>query len=269
MTRVIGLLSWFDESPARLMACVASMARFCDHVVALDGRYEQYPDDRVRSGTAEYEAIIDAANAAGLGVTLAGATRPWRDEMEKRTHLFRLGSLEATAFEDWFFILDADEVVAESVQREGVLAQLDEVRERGLSCARVTLWEKSDPAADEGREAASARFPIDHRYEVAQGRFWRVLRDMRVVGYHYNYVGEDEHGDTLELWGRDGAVTNRPDHDDALRFLVTIENRNRMRSKIRDATRAAYYSARDTSQAEAVKPLHEYDGEGVRDGAAC
>jgi len=268
MTRIVGLLSWFDESPARLAACVTSMARVCDHIVAVDGRYEQYPDDRVRSGTAEYHAIVDAANAAGVGVTVESAQRPWRDEMEKRTHLFRVGLVHATPMQDWFFVLDADEVVAESAPREFITTQLDEARERGAACVRVCLWEKADPAETPEREKASASFPIDYRYEVAQGRFWLALHDMRVVGYHYNYVGENDEGVTIEAWGKDGAVENRPDHDDALRFHVTIENRNRMRSQVRDKTRAAYYQARDESQVEAVRPLAEYEAEEAYDGAA-
>jgi hypothetical protein len=41
---VVGLISWWDESPTWLAASITSLGRFCDHVVALDGRYALYPD---------------------------------------------------------------------------------------------------------------------------------------------------------------------------------------------------------------------------------
>ena len=84
--RIIGLVSWWDESPTWLAATVASMSRFCDHIVALDGRYALYPDQRLQSGTAELYAIIETARAAGVGITLHTAPRTYADEMEKRTH---------------------------------------------------------------------------------------------------------------------------------------------------------------------------------------
>lgn len=269
MTRIIGLLSWWDESPTRLAACVASMGRFCDHVVALDGRYALFDDDRVRSGVAEYEAIMDAAHAAGLSLTLEGRGEPWRDEMHKRTHLFRLGMLHASEFEDWLFVLDADESVAEAPSREGVRDALDAARADGCDVLPATLWERTDPEANEQRAAASRRFPIEYTYETPTPRFWRALRNLRVVGYHYNYVGENEAGDTVELWGHDSYVGERAQWSRALERLVVIENRNRLRPMARDQRREAYYTARNEVQAEPLRRLGEYDGEGVRHGAAC
>jgi hypothetical protein len=269
MTRIIGLLSWFDESPARLAACVASMGRFCDHVVALDGRYAQYPDARNRSGTAEYAAIIDAAHAAGVGITVCDGG-VYADEMEKRTHLFQIGATHATTFQDWFFVLDADEMVAEAIHREGVHLVLDRIAAEGCDVAPVTFWEKADPAANEQVEAASRDIALEYRYETPSPRFWRVLRDMRVVGYHYNYIGENEAGSTVELWGNDRTVVKRADWSQELMPLVTIENRNRMRAKVRDQSRQAYYDVRDASGIEAEKPLAVYENDevGVCDGAA-
>ena len=47
MTRVIALLSWFDEPPVSLVTCLQALAEAgTDHVVALDGRYALYPADR-------------------------------------------------------------------------------------------------------------------------------------------------------------------------------------------------------------------------------
>lgn len=259
MGKVIGLLSWFDESPTRLAATVASFARVCEHVVALDGRYALYPDDRVRSGVAEYEAITDAAHAAGIGLTIQSATEPWMDEMAKRTALFRLGSAIATRWEDWFLILDADEVLAETPSKGWLEAQLEHAREEGCDVATATLWEKADPAETPEREVMSNRFPIEHNYATPQCRFWRALEDLRVVGYHYNYLGTAEDGSTRELWGSDAHVRERAGWSDTLRHHVTIENRNRMRPKVRDATRQRYYDRRTQTNAERLAPLTELE----------
>jgi hypothetical protein len=261
MTRIVGLLSWFDESPTRLAACITGMARVCDHIVALDGRYELYHDPRNRSSTAEYDAILQAAHAAGVSITVQGSMEPWRDEMHKRTHLFRLGALACDEFTDWMFVCDADEVVAEAPPREHVCQALDEARIAGFDSAAAMLWEKADPAEHPERERASARFPIEYRYETPQRRFWRNLRNLRVVGYHYNYVGEREDGRTVELWGSSETVKERAPMSQALVELVTIENRNRMRAQVRNQSREAYYALRDKTQAEPLRVLHEYDEE--------
>ena len=67
MTRVIGLLSFWDESPTWLAATLASMARVCDHAVwySMAGTrctpISGYRADR------EHYAVIDAARASGMG----------------------------------------------------------------------------------------------------------------------------------------------------------------------------------------------------------
>jgi hypothetical protein len=37
--KIIGLLSFYDESPAWLSACVAGIGRWCDGLIAVDGAY--------------------------------------------------------------------------------------------------------------------------------------------------------------------------------------------------------------------------------------
>lgn len=254
MTRIIGLLSWWEESEAWLAATIASMGRVCDHVIAVDGRYALYPGERVQSASSEGYSIQDAARAAGMGLTLYTAPRTWRDEMDKRTHLFRLGMLEAREFEDWFFILDGDEVLIESPSREQVREGLDTARVDGNDVATGLLWEKTDPAADAQREALSNNLPVAYTYETATPRFWRALRNLRVEGYHYNYLGENEAGATVEMWGCDEVVADRA----GWWFTggaVVIENRNRLRAKLRDAARQQYYLDRNETGLETIAPL--------------
>src|SRR6266498_1360247 len=58
LLKIIAILSWFDESPSWLSACVASLARAgCSHLVAVDGAYRLYPDGRPHSGIAQQDAI--------------------------------------------------------------------------------------------------------------------------------------------------------------------------------------------------------------------
>jgi hypothetical protein len=253
--RIVGLLSWWDESPTWLAASVASMSRVCDHVVALDGRYALYPDTRLQSGTAEVQAIIETARGAGMGVTLHTAPRTFKDEMEKRTHLFRLGSLEARTEQDWFFVLDGDEVVIEAPPRHEINGLLEATSADVVS---ATLFERTDPHQDAWRTSLGMQLQTEWRYECRTPRLWRVLNDMRVVGYHYNYVGERLSGETVELWGQDGAVT-RAEWDSLCGRLV-LENRNRLRGKQRDADRQQYYSDRDDVGLEQIAPLAELEG---------
>jgi hypothetical protein len=254
MTRVIGLLSWWDESEAWLTSTITSMGRICEHLIAVDGRYALYPGERTQGATSEGYAIQDAARAAGMGLTLYTAPRTWRDEMDKRTHLFRLGMLEARAFEDWFFILDGDEVLIESPDRAAIRVMLDAARADGSDVVTATLWEKTDPAADEQREQLSRNMPVAYTYETPTPRFWRALRDLRVEGYHFNYLGENEDGDTVEMWGSDTVVDTRArwTRGDS---LVVIENRNRLRGQVRDAARQQYYRDRDDTGLETIAPL--------------
>jgi hypothetical protein len=253
--RVIGLVSWWDESPTWLGATIASMSRFCDHVVALDGRYAMFPDQRMQSGAAEVQTIIETARAAGLGLTLHTAPRTFQNEMDKRTHLFRLGQLEARTGKDWFYVLDGDEVTIESPPREQVLAFLDDTT---ADAVVATLFERTDPHESEWRTDLGMKLQTEWRYESRSPRFWRVHDNMRVVGYHFNYVGENAAGETVELWGMDGAVSRT--EWASLCGRVIIENRNRLRGKQRDADRQSYYDARDQTGLETIAPLAELEG---------
>ena len=256
MTRIIGIISWWDESPTWLGAAVASMSRFCDHVVAVDGRYELYESNRVESGAAEVDAVIQAAAATGMGLTLHQPRRTWRDEMEKRTYCFKLAELERESFDDWYFILDADELVIESPSKEVVKAGLDALP-TDIGAVQCGYWEKTDPLENPQKAELSRKLAIEYDWTTMSARFWRALKNMRVVGYHYNYVGENEHGETVEAWGNDEAVQNRPKWHSASGDIV-LENRNRLRAKNRDLARRKYYSDRADTNLEEVKRLEEY-----------
>lgn len=107
--KICGLLSWYDESPAWLATAVAGMGRVCDEIVAVDGAYALYPSARPRSSPQQAEAVLQAAEAAGVGCTIH---RPreifWGNEVEKRNLTIALASSVLESGRDWIVIFDAD-----------------------------------------------------------------------------------------------------------------------------------------------------------------
>jgi hypothetical protein len=246
--RVIGLLSWFDESPTWLAGTIASFARVCDHIVCVDGRYALYDDVRVQSTSEQHEAIIEAATGAGLGLTLHTRNTVWCDEMEKRTHLFKLGSIEARTFEDWFFVLDADEKLYSIEQ--GVAGQLKDAALRGVNVASAHMIELTDPAETPEKEVIGQQLPVDYVYQYETPRFWRALQDMEVSQYHFHYTGVDESGERVTLWGHADHVEN-PEWV-RLGDACLIENRCLRRPLKRHEKRTQYYAARDSLHMEVI-----------------
>lgn len=254
MTKIVGIISWFDESPTWLSATVASMARICDHVVAVDGRYLHYDDPRVVSSLAEHDAIVQTARGAGIGLTLDIPTRPWRDEMEKRSRSFALAELVADVHRDWFIVLDGDEVLTETPTKEGTVAELDKATEAGVRTVTVTLRDVADPHFDAQRTRFGMDLKVEHVIDCRVPRLFRFPKNLRVVGYHYNYVGEDENGDPVELWGQDEAVEHRTQWA-CFTTDVVIEHRHAQRPKVRQERRSQYYADREACKLESVDKL--------------
>lgn len=260
MTKIIGILSWFDESPTWLSATVASMARICDHVIAVDGRYLHYDDSRVCSSLAEHDAILQTARGCGMGITLDIPTRPWRTEMEKRTRCFQLAQLVADAHQDWFIVLDGDEVLTHTPSKDGTISELEKAAATGVRTVTVTLRDIADPHFDAQRTQFGMDLAVEHVIECRVPRLFRFPENLRVVGYHYNYVGEDENGEPVELWGADEATQHRTPWA-CFTTDVVIEHRHEQRPKVRKQRRAQYYADRDecgleiTERLEALKHM--------------
>jgi hypothetical protein len=86
---------------------------------------------------------------------------------------------------------------------------------------------------------------------------------MRVVGYHYNYIGDDADGNPVELWGNDHTAKRESGAWHSMCQYFVIENRNRLRSKKRDEDRKKYYADRDECGLEVMKSLSELQREGI------
>lgn len=165
-----------------MAATVASCARFCDHVIAVDGAYFLYPDRRASSGGDQAETIHAVATANGMGCTIHVPADPWlENEIGKRNAYCRLALAIGTPHEDWLFALDSDEVISEV----SPLARAD-LAETELNAANVGFW-----TTDELRS-----------WFGPTRRLYRMLEDIRYGPSHYTIRGTDRSGDEVFVNGR-------------------------------------------------------------------
>lgn len=233
--RVIGLLSWYDENPSWLAECVASAAKLCDHLIAVDGPYALFPDSMIKplSGPEQAETILRTAHGAGIGCTVHAPAQPWwGDQVEKRDFTFRLGETVADDG-DWYLIIDGDEVLTKVPA--DTRAKLEDT---ACDVAEVMLWERN--VHDRINELVDAS--PDYRHPLR--RLYRALPDMHVTQAHYVITAGDkvlsgaEHLHKLEPaeWLTD----------------VVLEHRPHQRPWYRQDQKRRYYDARERSSAETV-----------------
>jgi hypothetical protein len=112
MTRLIAVLSWFDEPLPLLASCLEGMARGgVDHLVAVDGAYRLFPGGEARSHIDQHAVLAAGTKQYGIGLTLVVPSTVWAgNEVEKREYAFRQ-ALAASGPGDWFWSLDADEII--------------------------------------------------------------------------------------------------------------------------------------------------------------
>jgi len=107
--KIVGIISWYDEAPQWLSTAVSGFARVCDQIVAVDGAYALLPGARPCSHPMQAEAIMGAAESAGVGCLIH---RPnnlfFGNEVEKRNLSLQLAAPFLTEDEDWIIIFDAD-----------------------------------------------------------------------------------------------------------------------------------------------------------------
>lgn len=227
--KIVGLLSWYDENPSWLAAYVGAMATFgCSHIIACDGPYLLYPGalEAPRSDIDQVEALTRAAQAVGSGLTLYQPTQPWLGgEVEKRDFMFGLGERMVTS-DDWYFLVDADEVVrAPSWDRR-------ELETTDRDVGEVQLFEKFG-----GLE------PSQHPLR----RLFRALPDMHIEIAHYILTAEK---DDRRVY-LSGAA-----HFDLEPTLylrdVYLDHHNRHRNPLRYQKGLAYYEMRDAHGIESL-----------------
>jgi hypothetical protein len=216
--RIIGLLSWYEEPASWLAECVASAARLCDHLIAVDGPYALFPGAvrKPASGMEQAEAIAHVAAGAGMGCTIHAPRQPWwGNEVEKRDFMFRLGSTMAEPG-DWFLRIDADEVLTQVPDDTRTL-----LAATSLDVAEVTMWERDD---------LDSQFPIRVLF--------RALPGIGIQQAHYVVTAPGESG-TRVLCGNE--VKHRAEPAEAL-WDVRLEHRTRQRSPLRRQLKNDYYA---------------------------
>jgi hypothetical protein len=234
--RLHGLLSFYDEPPASLTACIKGLSDAgVSELVAVDGAYGLYPDGRPASHPNQHAAIVLACRELGMGCTLHVPRKVWAgNEIEKRTFLFRLAYAAAEPG-DWFWVMDADQVVQNAP---------DDLLERLQATEHpAAAVEFLDTVA---LRANQANWPP--RFECRD--LFRA-DDIRVETNHCTYVA----GDGRLLWGGNGDVKREyagaplePCLD--LTRDVLVEHRPDRRPPERQHGKLVYYNRRDEERAE-------------------
>lgn len=233
-TKVIGLLSWYDESPAWLAACVASFGRHIDHLIAVDGPYAAYPHQGViRSDPGQVEVIQRTCDALGIGLTLHQPTEAFfGNEVEKRTLAFRLAQLHTDTC-DWIWVIDADEVLGKVPH--DFRTRLDCIE---ADAVEVTLAQNDD--YEQAGEDLLQAMMLPTRTQHNMRMIFRALPNLRVIGRHDVYAAGPEDDPTF-LW----APMSVPSVSAFQLPEVVVEHRTHRRSAHRKAASHEYYRTRD------------------------
>lgn len=227
--RIVGILSWYDESPSWLSTAVSGFARLCDEIVAVDGAYALYPQARGRSHPNQVEAIQQAAEAQGRGCLVYQPSDVWREnEVGKRNKCLDLaGTLEP----DWVLIFDADYHVLH-MNPEAIRYELATTE---LPVATYGLLETQDFVASPDVERMAHASPMPHEWTTTTRDVYRWDPELRVGPAHWHYTIGD-----LQLRGPWAEV-------DALDLShdLTVYHRNTDRALARRQPKERYHKLVD------------------------
>jgi hypothetical protein len=231
--RLIALAALYDEPPMMVAMMLNGLARLgCDHVVCLDGGYALYPDAKPVSHPDMVQACVGAITF-GMGVSYIAPQTPWlRNEIEKRTALFRHGLAHAQR-NDWFLVVDADEAY---VQWPPDLKARLAATEHDV--ASVHVYDKAGERIFQAGGTPALLATGAHQ-EFDTRRFFRA-QEIVVGPNHFTYRTRDGR----ILW-QSSAPVEEPCLD--LTGVVALEHHPGMRDAARQAAKWAYYTQRDES----------------------
>lgn len=231
--KIIAILCWYDESPSWLAATLSSLSTHvqADHVVAVDGAYALLPGGRAFSGFEQHQIISELCRTGEMGLTLHAPSEVWLgNEVEKRSFAFQLAEQVAGSEDDWYFVIDADEVVTHAFGVRETLERTDE------DVGRVSLFERFDPNQTPTASRVAHNTSIPRESACPSPRFFRALRSLHVAENHYTYVAGN---------GRMLQVADHHHQGAAAELHVEMEHRTRLRDMARREQQQSYYRRRD------------------------
>lgn len=251
-SRVIGLLSWYQEAPSWLAATVSSFGKVIDHLIAVDGPYAAYPHNgRIKSDPEQVEVIQRTCDAMGIGLTLYQPTEAFfGNEVEKRSLAFQLALAASRGTQDWIWVFDADEVLTK--YPADLRTRLD-VIERDVVEVSLTTHQTYEEAGGDIEKIIP--LPTDSTHDLRM--IFRALPNLRVVGRHDVYVAGPDNDPTY-LWG----PTTYPVELATRAAGVEVEHRTHRRAAHRKQASHDYYRTRDALGLErtGVRMMETPDG---------
>lgn len=252
--RIVGVLSWFDESPSWLAAAVAGMGRIVDTIVAVDGAYALYPGARARSLPQQGEAVMIAAEAAGVGCIIHRPRDVWfGNEVEKRNHTLDLAGTVCDE-DDWVIVFDAD---LHMLQCNPALIR-HELESTDCVVATYTVLDGKDFLADDKLADYVKHRPIDSEWTTRTRDIYRWHPTLRYGPLHWS-VSRRLDGETV--WLR-GPFEERYQADPLrLDASLVCYHRTMDRMRSRRETADAYYQIRNKLN---IEPRDRLDAEAKR-----
>jgi len=242
--RIVAVLSWFDEAPSWLATCVAGIGRFCDGLVAVDGAYAIYPQGRARSHPQQAEAIVNAAEAAGLELTLHQPTTTWADnEVGKRSFSLKLAGLQLEEGRDWLAVVDADYHLLQC-SPDAIRAALAETP---APVATYTLLDGKDFLGDPKLAEYVNGRPCDTEWTFRTRDLYRWNPTIQIGPAHWTYHAIV---DGKRRWLR-GPWEKQVDCLDLNKELV-FYHRTQDRAQVRKASAEYYYKMREQHGTEFI-----------------
>lgn len=237
------MLCWYDESASWLGTATAGLARFCDHIVAVDGAYALYPDSKARSHPNQAEAIVHTAEAQGVAVTLhQPADVWWGNEVEKRNKSLDIVRAYAEEGEDWLCIFDADYHIK--------VCQPDSIRHElsttDCDVATYGIVEGEDWLALENPLATETS--IKTEWVTKTRDLYRVNATLKCGPAHGDYSIQMFPFAGVKKWLR-GPYDLAHAHD--VSGFLTAYHRTKDRAMVRRTAQKGYYQMRDSLEVEA------------------
>lgn len=244
--KVVGLCSFWDESPSWLAAHPAACARLVDHMIYVDGAYYLFDHQGSSSGVEAHDAIAAGCQSAGIGYTLHVPDGPWMgNEVEKRSFMFQLAEAMTTE-DDFYVVIDADTFLIDG-DCARARAEMERGEHEAFDVHLVERWdwntgEAGAPIVPTGNPGAPTKSssPLTCVF--------KALRGLRVHGAHYLFAVPDpdwKYG-LKALWGPNTEYDTVPTGELNLDF----EHRNKMRAYERAQAARDYYQVRDDAKVE-------------------